>query len=522
MRNTIICALLLWSAAAFAQNLNPTVEVTNIYAREASGIEKPSQLLEIPDSLTRFNLDFDYAVNETPYQGAYEFTPYLVEPRPSGRASTERKLYLRVGAGYPLHPEFAAVWTPVKTQKFRLNIFGDHNSYMGTYVGDWQGKDLRSRVGADMLLNWRRGILQMDVQYNNVFAQESDVSRNHHRVLAFARVQNVPGTTRVDYDVNTRVSYLTTPFGFNELHTLTNAQVGGRRFRLSASAQTLSQQGGTAASFSLSPRFILGRDRFSLQLGVKLAYVLRSENTFVPSAGGYVFPDILLSWAIVPSYLTLFASVTGGNELVSYDFLLSQTSFIDSYAWSSDVKRVNVAPVVGFRGHIGYRFSYEVKGGYSWMGNSWLWGQTATQGKVLCYGGPIHSAFVDVEGGWKNQFLDIKASLRYAKTLNRPTVITEGAQPFLPAEWSGNAHVFYNWGSRIRAGVTLAGRSRMNCPMGGYVPGFLDLGFQASYQFSRAVGIWLKLGNLLNQSVQRVPFYAEKGLYFTAGFTFNL
>ena len=197
-------------------------------------------------------------------------------------------------------------------------------------------------------------------------------------------------------------------------------------------------------------------------------------------------------------------------------------SFIDSYAWSSDVKRVNVEPVVGFRGHIGYRFSYEVKGGYSWMGNSWLWGQTATQGKVLCYGGPIHSAFVDVEGGWKNQFLDIKASLRYAKTLNRPTVITEGAQPFLPAEWSGNAHVFYNWGSRIRAGVTLAGRSRMNCPMGGYVPGFLDLGFQASYQFSRAVGIWLKLGNLLNQPVQRVPFYAEKGLYFTAGFTFNL
>ena len=97
MRRIVILAGLLWSAAAFAQNLNPTVEVTNIYAREASGIEKPSQLLSIPDSLTRFNLDFDYAVNETPYQGAYEFTPYLVEPRPSARLSAEKKLFLRLG-----------------------------------------------------------------------------------------------------------------------------------------------------------------------------------------------------------------------------------------------------------------------------------------------------------------------------------------------------------------------------------------------------------------------------------------
>ena len=72
----------MMGAMAYAQNLNPTVEVTNAYAREASGIEKPSQLRDVPDSVLRFNLDFDYAVNETPYRGAYEFKPYLVQLRP--------------------------------------------------------------------------------------------------------------------------------------------------------------------------------------------------------------------------------------------------------------------------------------------------------------------------------------------------------------------------------------------------------------------------------------------------------
>ena len=41
MKKTLILSALLVSAAATAQNLNPVVEVTNIYAREATGIEKP-------------------------------------------------------------------------------------------------------------------------------------------------------------------------------------------------------------------------------------------------------------------------------------------------------------------------------------------------------------------------------------------------------------------------------------------------------------------------------------------------
>ena len=53
MKKTLILSALLVSAAATAQNLNPVVEVTNIYAREATGIEKPEQLRALPDSVFR-------------------------------------------------------------------------------------------------------------------------------------------------------------------------------------------------------------------------------------------------------------------------------------------------------------------------------------------------------------------------------------------------------------------------------------------------------------------------------------
>ena len=48
-RHTLSLALLLaGTVTAFGQNLNPTVEVTNTYQREAGGIEKPVLLLPVP------------------------------------------------------------------------------------------------------------------------------------------------------------------------------------------------------------------------------------------------------------------------------------------------------------------------------------------------------------------------------------------------------------------------------------------------------------------------------------------
>ena len=536
MRRIILWAGLLWSAAAFAQNLNPTVEVTNIYAREASGIEKPSQLLAIPDSLTRFNLDFDYAVTQMPYQGAYEFTPYLVEPRPSARLSSEKKLLLRLGAGYSLHPELAAVWTPVRTQKFRLNLFADHTSFWGSYhniglsasefvpEGSFRsGHEMRTNLGIDALLNWSSGIFRADVGYNNVGATDVTQGDFQNHVLRGAlRVQNVPGTTKVDYEVGSRVAAIWAPVGFQELHTVTDAGFRAGWFKLGLQGETITQPDGTVASFHVMPHFVRSGKRFSYVLGVKAAFMLRSDQAFVPTREGYIFPDVQASLVVVPDYFTMYLAVTGGNELMSYDSYLQKDSFIAGADWYTDVKIEPVRAVLGFRGNFGRRFYYDLKGGYSWIENMWLWAYNpGNYNPSISYAGPVHTAFGMLDAGWKNHFLEIEGHFKYVYTLNKPENRTPGVVPFTPAAFSGSGKVMYNWGGRIRAGVTLEGRSLLHSPLGD-LPGYLDLGLQGGFQFSSQLGLWLKAGNLLNQPVQRVPFYAQKGIYITAGITYNL
>ncbi|MBO4585774.1 MAG: hypothetical protein J5675_04145, partial [Bacteroidales bacterium] len=126
-------ALLALSLGAAAQNLNPTVEVTNTYKREASGIEKPNQLLPLPDSVTRFNYDFDYTVRNTPYRGSYEFKPYNVQLKPNARPVTESQLFAKLGAGYGFHPVAELVWTPVSSSNMHINLYGNYNAYLGKY-----------------------------------------------------------------------------------------------------------------------------------------------------------------------------------------------------------------------------------------------------------------------------------------------------------------------------------------------------------------------------------------------------
>ena len=54
------------------------------------------------------------------------------------------------------------------------------------------------------------------------------------------------------------------------------------------------------------------------------------------------------------------------------------------------------------------------------------------------------------------------------------------------------------------------------------IPGYADLGVYAEYVTARNLSLWMRAGNLLNQTVQRTPLYAEKGVNFTLGICMNL
>ena len=70
-RISIFFVTFLIPAVLGAQNLDPTVEVRRTYQGKLLEVHKPSLEMSIPDSLTNFDLDFDYSVFNNPYKGAY-------------------------------------------------------------------------------------------------------------------------------------------------------------------------------------------------------------------------------------------------------------------------------------------------------------------------------------------------------------------------------------------------------------------------------------------------------------------
>lgn len=538
MKKVIIsAALLLVGAGAIAQNLNPVVEVTNVYAREATGIEKPSQLLDLPDSVLRFHLDMDYSVNSTPYQGSYEFKPYLVQLKPRLRPSTESSLFVRAGAGYGLHPEATVVWTPVKKERLRLNLFADHASYIGQYhniaaqdkIYDTDGtfrsgSRMQTSFGADALTTWTGGAFAADVQYRNILGTDviSGENGSNNMFLGRARVKSAPGT-RMDYAAGTRIAYIGTG-DFRELHTVSDGSLGTNfgihRVRLGVGLETVSQPDGYAGNVALAPHYLMNLGNFRMDLGVKFSFLYRSEENFCPQSSGFIFPDARVTFDVLADALVLYATATGGDQLITYDKLLSQNPFMAGTLWHTDnmVTRINTA--IGVRGNIRERFHYDLKGGFRWDDNAWTWG--VEEGSVpsmgsMGYASPLRTFYVMLNTGWKSEKLDVEADVYYGYT-KIPDL--QGQVLFAPAPFKAKGHAFYSWGGRIKAGLTVEGRSKLPGPM--VIPGYVDLGLQASIQMTRQLGFWLKGGNLLCQTIQRVPFYAERGLYFTVGATFSL
>ena len=175
-------------AAAAAQNLDPTVVVSRDYEGKLMEVHKPKIEMAVPDSVLRFDLEFDYSVSDSPYKGAYDFTPYVLDMKPSPTYRHNSRLYLNAGAGYQFHPELDLVWSPaLKSEAFKMNVFAHHRSYIGKWwniaaadtdagivfdrVGkdalerDWSGEDLVSNAGFNGKYDWEDGALRFDAGY---------------------------------------------------------------------------------------------------------------------------------------------------------------------------------------------------------------------------------------------------------------------------------------------------------------------------------------------------------------------
>lgn len=544
-----LAAAVLLASPISGQNLNPTVDVTRDYEVKMMEIRKPLQTMHIPDSVLKFNIDVDYSVFDNPYRGSYDFSPYLINVRPDARKADDGRFYLRFGAGYPLHPEGDIVFSPRMKGPFRLGIYGHHRSYIGKYhdiVYDagkyaksgewWNGRDMATKAGVDGLYAWTGGLFSFDASFNNMMMKDNSADRafNAGELKLRARSEN-PGTGRFIYDVGVSGRYGATSGGsdMSEAGFLLDGSVGrklsahnGFSAAVHADASkyggVIDDMGGVVA---VTPKYYLSAGIFSLDAGVKLSYPFYSAGDY-PAAdrvsGQYIYPDIRISLTAPGGKFSFYVKATGGDKFNSYsDVLRSNHHLYPLYGGflGHDIERINAA--AGIRAGDASRFQLDISGGWSSVKNGLFEGlythifDNGGRVTIPIYGYSGYSTvFADMFYAVKSRKVDFNGHLSF-----RHTTLDANASPvlFKPAMLSGDMLLSYDTGNRVKTGLSCEFASERKALDDSAVPGYADLAVFAEAAVNGHFSVWIKGSNLLGMTIQRVPGFAEKGIWGTAG-----
>ena len=414
-------ACLLTAPFSLGQNLNPTVEVTNVYQGKPSDVRKPRIGMNIPDSLMRFDLDFNYEVFDPPYGGSYSFKPYMLDMRPEKDAYRGKSLYFKAGAGYPLHPELEFVYSPELDGRFQFSVYATHRSFIGNYhrlapqqegdtAGVWafrksgdhfKGYDLLTTAGFDGRVSWDKTLFSFGVGYYGLMTKDMIAKRGYNAADFNLRVSGKGNRgTYFLYDaglsgrfasdnLETEALLFGPPLMTSGKHRLDESYfvldgVIGQvlddthRFLVGFEGSTYSYGNVFEGSFgrlALMPRYQFRKGSLNLSLGLRIEGLVRGDQkdsagflAISQKKGKTVYPDVHASLEVVPDHLLLYGDVSGGSLLNPYASLIGANHQVTPYcAWGAcplidnGIERVNAR--VGIKGSIASRLQYDLRAG---------------------------------------------------------------------------------------------------------------------------------------------------------------
>lgn len=537
-RIMMILSAILPVAVSYAQNLDPTVEVSRVYEGKLIEVHKPVMEMSVPDTLYRFDLDFDYSVFENPYRGAYEFNPYMMDMRPESDLVVPSGFYLRAGAGYTLHPVFDVLWTPELKSAFDVTLHGFHRSYVGGYRGvmgnaSFKGYDLLSKAGVDFGYDWQKASVDFGVSYYGLAVKDLWQKRSFNALDADFSVESKTSWSEsfmYKVDAGYRYGSDASEYGLTEHGLDLDVRFGpsfgeSNRMFFDLGVELNSYSGSLSASaarFYLVPHYIYERGALSLDLGLRLSAAVLSGSF---KKNQIVYPDIRMSLSVIPDALRLYLNVGGGESLNSYSSLIDRNHHVSLMYGMGGFKELmkpsmeRVSSELGFEGRISGFFSYNIRGGYSNWGNAALdaiWqGDDGRYMPGIGYSSYQRAyAALDWDLTVQNLRFDGTLAYSYSWALKNPSL-------FAPAALTGDVEAIYNWRKRVFAGVDCLFSTSRHNGNGMTVPWYADLGIYAEYAMNGSLSFWLRGGNLLNMEIQKNLLVAEKGINFTAGVCLN-
>lgn len=516
---SVLCPLVLG-----AQSINHSVEVSNEFESVVPDAHKLGLEMSVPDTLLTFDYNFDYSVFDSPYKGAYEFSPYTIQMRPESSRYDGRKLYLRAGAGFYLHPELDAVYAVKADKKSAMSLFARADGY-----AQKEDHDLLATVGMENRWILKNSVATFGADYKGIYTEDSHGCINLNSAGFRTGIRSLSTGSYFYYDVNFVYRFAHEDFiqmANQQEHLLRISGTAGPviqnkyRFLVDFVVRQSFASGlreSSASFISLLPHisFLLGPVNFNA--GAKIDYA--KDLMFTPS--------VEATFALGPAN-TLYAGVKGGTNVMSgFDYKLANHRFntywmynqtTDTFSGFGNIQKDKIDIYGGLRGSIGNFFHYKLKGGYALRGAVPL---EMLKSGVIFYSFQDYGSFYGgLEADWKDERLSIHAKADFLKAL-----LAEDAVCFAPAMLKGEFSLTYNWENRVWAGLTLdasSGREAKGMAGVDSIPSYFDLGINAEYKLNSRMGVWVKAGNLLCQKIQRVPTYIEKGPYGTVGISLSL
>jgi len=523
-RIAIVLGLFSACMTCFAQGIDASVQVTNEFESSVPDMNKMNIAMSVPDTLRRFDYNFDYSGFDKPFKGVYEFSPYSVLVKPESSEYDGRKMFLRAGAGYTLHPELDFVWSPLAGEKFALNVFATSDGYL--LSSPRKNHDLSDKVGVDMRWTRSRCILDFSLSHEGVYSAEDEGYSLYNSGLASFRVRSTSDCAHFIYDISVRYRYGADAISFSDwnLQQNHNARIDGSigpvirgKYRLlvdfTLMGDVLKGALDTKSAFlSATPHMVFLLGKVSLDAGVKLDY--SRMFTLSPSVKASV---------MLGNKTKAFAGFTAGQIFNTYsDYKAANHHyqiFWHSCLGGSNYSTVSKNPLniyLGLDGHAGSHFQYCFKGGYAVYADLPLVSSFSYSRYEYV---KVRMPYGNVTMGWKSERFDanLNADLRLAKVPDDAMVY---GLPCYDVDFKGR----YNWSKRFYLGLSFACSGAMKAygMLEESTPAWYDLGVSLEYRLNTRFSLWAKGGNLLGSEIRRNPLYVEKGRYGTLGICWNL
>lgn len=419
----LLCLMPHGAKAQNQQKIDPTVEVQRDFDGRMVNIHKSRLQTAINDSLSNFNLSFNYSIFNKPYKDLYEFSPL---PSADLQNKVEEKypvLLAKAGIGFPLSPFGEIYFQPQLKGSSTLLLNALYNGFYGKLnalqtnpqsLKIEKAKDIKSYagntsfgLGGNYGYHWKSGELSFGIGYNANSAtyygfapnstQESlesslfkkieerkfmkdSSSHQWQQIGADFHIGSVNARGRgAKFHYNADISYShtndkyrsKTPQALQENLIKISGEAGptfGRynKITIGFNSENVLYSGAQEYKYGLyeiTPQYSFEKGRFKLNAGLKISGRYKSKDN-TDKYHNTFFAKADLSFEIAKENLWLYAGIDGGNCLNSYSSLLQENRWISQTA---ELRASSVPFLIkgGFRGQIHNKFSYNIHARYT-------------------------------------------------------------------------------------------------------------------------------------------------------------